>query len=535
MEGRGGQGDQCIEADQVLWSSCYLMLAVGDGAPARKSSTVGEGQVRNSISVRLIRHGESQNNQVYRDARRIYKGGTPDFDLQGWLKYVDDRRSADPGLSDVGKIQAKKLSQYLEPHLMNQASRPVRFVVSPMRRTIETILPTLEVMNNGNNNHGSKEQNSCNVMINGFYFESEGCHTREKVEPGMNATQINESLLHPSGVTNASFAGFSKGQENGWYAHGTGPETRPESEVRAAKFYVWMMEYLDQQLSEAGGDQNADDIFDAGVTLPGEENEQCHDRLAPRTRRRRTAIFVGHGDFMSLVLKRIVAGFGHAVEKTSVPHRSAFVHFNTGITELEYFGNGRFLIMSQNHVPHLSDPEGSCYITGGSLKDGWSYVMPTDGCLDSEVSVAFSDEVLPHVQEQTDALRSLYLSKKDTSLVNETKGNEDKTGSELTIVVKRGLQVVGCANLNEKTGRLSDVVVRPSARRSQVGQSLIDAVKEHARQANIDTIVVTQPHTLDGKEFFQKMGFSSVDDGAAENDKSDDSYSSTIIRMECKL
>jgi hypothetical protein len=25
---------------------------------------------------------ESQNNQVYRDARRIYKGGTPEFDLE---------------------------------------------------------------------------------------------------------------------------------------------------------------------------------------------------------------------------------------------------------------------------------------------------------------------------------------------------------------------------------------------------------------------------------------------------------------------
>ena len=69
-----------------------------DKTRARKpENNVGEGQVRRSISIRLIRHGESQNNQVYRDARRIYKGGTPDFDLQGWLKYVDERRSADPG------------------------------------------------------------------------------------------------------------------------------------------------------------------------------------------------------------------------------------------------------------------------------------------------------------------------------------------------------------------------------------------------------------------------------------------------------
>jgi N-acetylglutamate synthase-like GNAT family acetyltransferase len=277
-----------------------------------------------------------------------------------------------------------------------------------------------------------------------------------------------------------------------------------------------MMEYLDQQLSE---DQNTHDIFDAGVTLPGEEDEKCHDRLAKRSRRRRTAIFVGHGDFMSLVLKRIVAGFGHAVEKEAVPHRSAFVHFNTGITELEYFGNGRFLIMSQNHIPHLSGPDG-CYITGGSLKDGWSYLMPGDGCLDSEVSVAFSDEVAPHVHEQTEALRSLYLS---------SKKSEDRDNTSTMIVVKQGLQVIGCASLNEKTGRLTDVVVKPSARRSQVGKSLIEAVKNHAKASNIEKIVA-QPDTVEGKELFAKMGFSAVDDCNV-----DGSYSSEIVRMECKL
>jgi hypothetical protein len=207
------------------------------------SSTMSEeGQVRRSISIRLIRHAESCNNQVYREARRLFRGGTPDFDLQGWLKYVDDRRSADPGISNIGMIQAKRLSEYLQTHLLNQASRPVRFVVSPMRRTIETILPTLVALNqNITNNSGddgaastSKESKiaACNVMINGFYFESEGCHVRESVEPGMNANEINASLLHPVGVMNASFVGFQSGQENGWYAHGTGCETRPESEER---------------------------------------------------------------------------------------------------------------------------------------------------------------------------------------------------------------------------------------------------------------------------------------------------------------
>ena len=305
-----------------------------------------------------------------------------------------------------------------------------------------------------------------------------------------------------------------------------------------------MMEWLDQQLIEAE-EQEVNDVYDGGVTLPGEEHEQCHNKMERRKRRRRTAIFIGHGDFMSLVLKRIAAGFGHAVEKEAVPHRSAFVHHNTGITELEYFGNGKFLIMSQNSIPHLSGQDG-CYVTGGSLKDGWTYLVPTDGSLDSEVSVAFSDEVQPHIQEQAEALRSLYLSpKKDTT--------SEKGEGEVTVVVKRklrvlfvdsivtlctiiytvapltgGLQVVGCASLNEQTGRVSSVVVRPSHRRSQVGKSLIEAVKEHAKQSNIEKIVA-QPETQDGKEFFQKMGFADVDDGTVAWSSADEKVNS------CKL
>lgn len=184
-----------------------------------------------------------------------------------------------------------------------------------MRRTLETIIPTLKALKGKNEGITEQQQDACHLIINGFYFESEGCHTREQVEPGMNASQIT-SLLSSS-VSNPTFTGFASGPENGWYAHGTAPETRPESEERAAKFYMWLIEFLDEQLHKAE-EENAHDVFDAGVTLPEEEHEVDHDRLGVRTRRRRTAICVGHGDFMSLVLKRIVAGFGYAVEEEGV-------------------------------------------------------------------------------------------------------------------------------------------------------------------------------------------------------------------------
>lgn len=239
------------------------------------------------------------------------------------------------------------------------------------------------------------------------------------------------------------------------------------------------------------------------------------------------------------------------VNLRQVSHRSAFVHHNTGITELEYFGNGRFLLskynakqsfhasfascvqwrilmsiscmnlqskVSSNQVPHLSSPGDSNYITGGSLKDGWSYLMPSENLLDAEVSITYADEIQPHIKEQTDALRSLYLSKRTAgmTIVDRIKTNAQRDSSnEVTILVKRGLQVVGCACLDEKSGLLHDVVVRPSARRSQVGESLIEAVMKHAKISNeIDTLIV-QPHA-EGKELFEKMGFVAVADGDEE-------------------
>jgi hypothetical protein len=310
-------------------------------------TTVSEGTVRPSISLRMIRHAESRNNEVYRNARYIYRGGTPDFDEDGWNNYVDTHRSADPNLSDIGLQQAENLAKFLVPHLANQASRPVRIITSPMRRTMATIKPTL---------HGLQQNNAdatAQVIVHGFYFESEGCHTHDKPEEGMNPAQITEFLKESSGVSNDSsisngsndknsnvqFEGFPD-PDRGWYCKGKGAETRAQSEIRAAKFYLWLCEYLDQELKDSiiSDSDTVNDVFDAGVAVPGEEGENEHDKHAPRQRRRRTALLLGHGDFMSLVLKRIVAGFGHSVENEGIPHRSAFAHFNTGITELEYFG-----------------------------------------------------------------------------------------------------------------------------------------------------------------------------------------------------
>jgi ribosomal protein S18 acetylase RimI-like enzyme len=414
-----------------------------------------------------------------------------------------------------------------------------------MRRTLETIRPTLEgilqrTMTQGGDADASHRK--VHLIVCAFYHESEGCHIKDVPEEGMNPQEIRELLNDcvQDIDQDIEFVGFPD-PNRGWYMEGTGPETRQHSEARAAKFYLWLNEYLDGQLAVKDYD-----LFDAGVSIEGEEQEDENDKLAKRIRRRRTVLLVGHGDFMSLVLKRVVAGYGHYVETEGITHRklefraracsrcvtklvthlddvdsilgSALVHFNTGMSEVEYFGHGRFLVMATNQIPHIpATKEFSSLRSGGSLKDGWSYVVPADRfVLNAEVSVAFSDEELEdHVREQTSALKALYLSsdKSITQLSGEPKvESEGDSGRTVQFVVKRGLQVVGVATYSEDTGQLTDVAIRPSAAADKIGETLMSAVRKHAKTKGRSHSVVVFPRSEDSRELFENMGFSEVDE-----------------------
>jgi hypothetical protein len=330
----------------------------------------------------------------------------------------------------------------------------------------------------------------------------------------MNQDQINEILQqgenHP---TNVEFVGFPTDPNRGWYHGATGEETRMESERRAAKFYMWLCEHLDQELKA-----ESPAVFDAGVQVPEEEGECEHDKIAPRHRCRHTTLLIGHGDFMSLVLKRIIAGFGHAVENDGIPHRSAMVHNNTGTTSLEYFGNGRWLVMGMNQTPHFAPEEYAKLRTGGSLKDGWSYLVPNDEfILDAEVSVAFLDEHDDHVLEQTEALKALYLSSADSDNLHIDKTLSVEKDEKLKLfVVKRGLQVVGVATYSEQTGRLTDVAIRPSAG-NIASETLLNSVKNYSRKLGRSGSLLIEPRSDETKKMFESMGFVEANDSNAEN------------------
>eukprot|EP00529_Nitzschia_sp_RCC80_P025439 CAMPEP_0113482818 /NCGR_PEP_ID=MMETSP0014_2-20120614/23116_1 /TAXON_ID=2857 /ORGANISM="Nitzschia sp." /LENGTH=528 /DNA_ID=CAMNT_0000376349 /DNA_START=154 /DNA_END=1740 /DNA_ORIENTATION=- /assembly_acc=CAM_ASM_000159 len=501
--------------------------------------------VRPSIHFCMIRHAESANNEVYRNAKFMYRAGTPDFDKEGCETYISTNRKADPALSTKGYAQAEALADYLVPHLMNQASYPFRILVSPMRRTLLTIKPTLERLQKLRTERSASTASNAGfvqIVVCAYYFETEGCHTKGKPEEGMTPNEIKELLkdcVSSDHSDELQFVGFpTEDVDRGWYADGTGPETRAEAEVRAAKYCMWLSEYFDQQLlrhDDEQPDPDNHDVYDASIPMEGDDGEDEHDKHAARTRRRRTYLAIGHGDFMSTVLKRFSSGFGHYVENDGIPHRCAFAHFNTGITELEYFGHGRYLIMSTNQTPHIQTSQYNELRSGGTLKDGWSFLMPTDDAIlsDAEVTIVFDDtELEDHIREQSVALKALYLSssvadslkpsRSDNDLQVDEEEQQDSDEQKTShFVVRRGLQVLGVATYSEKTGKLSDVAVRPTANKDdKVAETLMRAVRIHARKCGRSSSLIVHPRSTDAQQLFEKMGFEEVD-GADEGTEED--------------
>jgi broad specificity phosphatase PhoE/N-acetylglutamate synthase-like GNAT family acetyltransferase len=503
-------------------------------------------QVRPSIALHCIRHAESANNEVYRDAKFLFRAGREDFDEEGCDTYIATHRRADPGLSTKGIQQAQVLADYLVPHLQNQASHPVRVICSPMKRTILTVRPTLEKLYQRQKENGNGKTAAVHVMIVAFYHETEGCHLRGVPEEGLTPGEIRDMLRScvDDPMNDIEFVGFPA-DDRGWYANGTGPETRADAEIRAAKYCLWLTEYLDQQLL-----QQDHDLFDAGVLIDGEDQEDEHDRHARRIRRRRTVLVIGHGDFMSTVLKRIVSGFGHTVEAVGMPHRSAFTHYNTGITSLEGFGNGRFLVMSTNATPHIPPQRYAELQSGGTLRDGWSFLVPP--VLEPEVEVIFPDDDLQyHIREQATALKALFSSSSDVAFNGTLSSASEQSPlqveednvqkNETHFIVKRGMQVVGVATFSEESGQLTDVAIRPTAAgataytnnpgrnsESNVAETLIEAVKKHARKMGRSSSLVVHPKSAENKKLFESLGFAELDNDSGDEFNDRETKKSTM-------
>jgi hypothetical protein len=195
--------------------------------------------------------------------------------------------------------------------------------------------------------------------------------------------------------------------------------------------------------------------------------------------------------------------------------------------------------MQINGTPHLDGIKDGHLKTGGSLKDGWSYLMPSDKVLlYEEVTAAFEDELDGHVKEQTNALKNLYLERRgsgsflirkddsgNTHMENTTHDthktftvapdhkdqnydvDDDVIGNTMTFFIQRGLQVAACVTYNTETSELSDMVVRPSAMNGNLEKSLIDAVICHAKKEGKTEIFMEESNCDD---LCKELGFEIV-------------------------
>jgi N-acetylglutamate synthase-like GNAT family acetyltransferase len=206
-----------------------------------------------------------------------------------------------------------------------------------------------------------------------------------------------------------------------------------------------------------------------------------------------------------------------------------FLQSDIGLTLISI----RFLVMATNTTPHISPHRYRELRSGGTLRDGWSFLVPP--VLEAEVEVAFSDDELQdHIREQSSALKALYLSSTgssaafsslsmtsgvrvfDSSLFNVEEEAEPK--SKTHFIVKRGLQVVGVATYSEETGQLTDVAIRPTAQGSNdtseesVAETLVNAVKKHARKLGRSGSLIVHPRSHESMILFEQIGFAVLEE-----------------------
>ncbi len=201
--------------------------------------------------------------------------------------------------------------------------------------------------------------------------------------------------------------------------------------------------------------------------------------------------------------------------------------------------------MQTNGTPHLDGINDSHLKTGGSLKDGWSYLMPSDKVLlYEEVTAAFEDELDGHVKEQTNALKNLYLERRgsgsflirkdsrnisldntsnQTLAVSHHENKDDDNVNAMTFFIQRGLQIAACVTYNTETSLLSDMVVRPSAMNGNIEKTLIDAVICHAKKEGKTEIFIEESSCDD---LCKELGFEST--GIAQNN----GHGSTMMKLQ---
>lgn len=213
------------------------------------------------------------------------------------------KRSFDPAITDTGEQQADALAAHVaasthpefirKGHTLLLGYGITRIVCSPMLRTLQTAAPTAAAL-------GLPLEVWPDIFEQGGLFEGDPAAQEGKAFFGglTRADMLARfgPLVLPEDIT-----------EEGWWRGGY--EDYPESEARAVVV--------------------AERLVDLAVTEP-------ETRLA----------FVSHGTFLNQLLRTLLGIPGEAP--------MYFAHANTGITRVEFTGDGFRVLRYTNRIAHLS-------------------------------------------------------------------------------------------------------------------------------------------------------------------------------------
>ncbi|HVS62835.1 MAG TPA: GNAT family N-acetyltransferase [Thermoanaerobaculia bacterium] len=312
------------------------------------------------------------------------------------------------------------------------AGERLLLVSSPMRRALLTAAPIAQRLGL------AREHFWCH----GELYEVGGCYVGTKTSAGATPDEIEGEFA----VTCTHLAG------TGWFAG----QALPEHPIDAGRRVERMTSWLETTLHT---------------------RRESYD----------TAILVLHGDLLTRWLRRWL--------RISWRQGLAFVHGNTGITELRWHPLHGSLLVGLNDLGHLPDELRS----GSRITDVWWRYANPELVIDRHPGCVEVDDGL---WREVRALRERLLLSREGRSLESYRASDERSVHFLARV--RG-ELAGTAQYDPHNGRLRQVVVAPEFRGARVGRALIEAAREEAARDGRSELTV---HAWqESTEFYRRVGF----------------------------
>jgi GNAT superfamily N-acetyltransferase/broad specificity phosphatase PhoE len=291
----------------------------------------------------------------------------------------------------------------------------------------------------------------------GELYEVGGCYVGATTHPGARAADIEAEFgvrCHRVGSA-------------GWFAGREHPEHSVAAGLRVERLVDWIESTLRAEEKDV-----ATGLLDTGLSDTGLFQ---------------TLIVIAHGDLMTRWLRHWLG----VSWRTSL----AFVHGNTGITELHWHGERGLLLVGSNDLAHLPPDLRS----DSRITDAWWRYSTPDLAIDRYQGPA---GVARELWSAAVSLRQeLLLARELTSLADYQK-SDDRSVHFLARIAGR---FAGTVQYDPELGRLRQMVVAPEYRGGRVGRALVEAVREEAARRGRPELRV---HAWsESVPFYQRLGF----------------------------